>query len=93
MKVLLVGAGGYGAGYINTLRALSAEDPSIVLAGVVSTRAKKKGLDLGGVPIYDTIEEFYAEQTADLAIISASPMIFSGHRKRGGQIPRSGISL
>lgn len=75
MRVLLVGAGGYGAGYINTLRALSAEDPSIVLAGVVSTSAKKKGLDLGGVPIYDTIEEFYTEHTADLAIISTPPFL------------------
>lgn len=75
MNILLVGAGGYGAGYINTLRALSAKDPAIVLSGVVSTSAKKTGLDLGDIPIYDTIEEFYAKHTADLAIISTPPFL------------------
>ena len=81
MKILLVGAGGYGAGYVTTL--LENTDTSIVFEGVVehsiSTCAKKDALDAAGVPVYATMDDFYREHTADLAIICTPPFLHREH--------------
>ena len=70
-KILLVGAGGYAHVYLNFL--LDNEDKSIVLEGVVEkyldTCPSKDELIAHGIPIYTDMESFYAEHTADLAII------------------------
>ena len=67
MNILLVGAGGYAAGYVKEL--LGNTDPSVTWAGVVDPYydacAKKAEIDAAGIPIYDTMEAFYAEHHAD----------------------------
>ena len=72
MKILLAGAGGYGTGYVNRL--LSNTDPDIVWEGIVDPFfdrcTKKDEINQKGIPVYDTMEEFYAGHTADLAVIS-----------------------
>lgn len=72
MKILLVGAGGYAARYVNALLALS--DPQITLEGIVepyfSTCATRAEIDAAGIPVFDTMDAFYRQHTADLAIIS-----------------------
>ena len=71
MHILLVGAGGYAAGYVKAL--LSNTDPSVKWTGVVDpyyAGSKVKSLiDAAGIAVYDTMEEFYQSHTADLAII------------------------
>lgn len=81
MNILLVGAGGYAAGYVKEL--LGNTDPSVTWAGVVDPYydacAKKAEIDAAGIPIYDTMEAFYAEHEADLAVICTPPHL---HREQ-----------
>jgi len=69
---LLVGVGGYGATYANYL--LSGEfDADLQLSGVVDPFAKTSPCYeqlKERVPIYDTMEEYFAKHKADLTIIS-----------------------
>ncbi len=78
-KILLVGAGGYAHVYLNFL--LDNEDKSIVLEGVVEkyldTCPSKDELIAHGIPIYTDMESFYAEHTADLAIICTPTFLHS----------------
>lgn len=71
MKLLLVGAGGYAGGYINRL--LNGELPSVQWVGVVDPYyggcKYKEQIDAAGIPVYDTVEDFYACQTADFAVV------------------------
>ena len=70
MKLLIVGAGGYGAGYV----AKALEDPNAVIAGVVEpffdTCSTRDKILEAGIPVYQTMEAFYAEHDAQLALIS-----------------------
>lgn len=81
MKILLVGAGGYGTNYANTL--LKITDPSIIWEGVVDNRfsasAKAEEIKAAGIPVYTTMEEFYRKHTADLAIICTPPFLHREH--------------
>lgn len=71
MKILLVGAGGFAQNYINIL--LAEKAPSIELQGIVdpyfAASEEKARIESRGIPIYDTMQAFYAHHTADLAII------------------------
>ena len=71
MKLLLIGAGGYAGGYINRL--LKGEMPDVQWVGVVdpfyASCKYKEQIDEAGIPVYDTVEEFYAQQEADFAIV------------------------
>lgn len=72
LKVLLVGVGGYAASYIWELKESGAAG-GLKIEGAVDPFAKNAGeyqslCDMG-VTFYDTLDEFYAEHTADLAII------------------------
>ena len=71
MNILLVGSGGYGTGYVNCL--LKNTDPNIVWAGIVDpffeNCAKKDRVKAKGIPVYESLEQFYANNSADLAII------------------------
>lgn len=78
VSVLLVGIGGYGAGYTDIL--LHGEHPVPTrIAGVADPFASRSPLlpelEALGVPIVDKPEEFYASNEADLAVIS-SPIQF-----------------
>nr|MBQ4319094.1 Gfo/Idh/MocA family oxidoreductase [Clostridia bacterium] len=82
VNILLVGVGGYGATYLDSL--LDNKDDRYVLCGMVEPFPKGaarigEALD-AGVPLYNTMAEFYAKHTADLAVISTpihlhTPMI------------------
>lgn len=80
VKVLLVGVGGYGASYIRRYREFENElDGSVEIVGAVDPVAAKSPvydwLVEQNLPIYDTMEEFYATQTADLAVISTPTLL------------------
>ncbi len=81
MKILLVGVGGYGAGYVTSL--LNCTDPSVVFEGAVDpyflASPKKQAIEDAGIPVYDTMEEFYRLHNADLAIICTPPFL---HREQ-----------
>ena len=74
-KVFLAGIGGYGGWYLHGL--FNTDDSSFELAGVAdpfaSSSRRYEDLKAKGIPIYNTPDEFYAENSADLAII-ASPI-------------------
>jgi len=75
IKIVQVGIGGYGATYTGYYKdALARGDDSFKLEGIVDPYAAK-GADYAwaveqGLPIYNTLEEFYAEHAADLATIA-----------------------
>ncbi len=69
IKVLLVGPGGFGKHFVKLL--LENTDPEIVFEGIVARTscAMREEVEAAGIPIYHSLEEFYAEHTADLAIV------------------------
>ncbi len=81
MKIMTVGTGGYASVYVNGL--LENTDPSIEYVGAVEkypdTSPAKEKLDEAGIPIYTTMEEFFARHTADLTIISTPTFL---HREQ-----------
>lgn len=73
LNVVLVGSGGYAVSYVHELAARGAQG-GLTLAGVVDPYAEKgagyETLKQMNATFYDSVEQFYAERTADLAIIS-----------------------
>ena len=70
MKILLVGTGGFAAGYIKTL--LEKTDDTVVWAGAVDpfiTEENRQLLQENHIPLYTSMEEYYVNQKADLTII------------------------
>lgn len=71
MKLLLVGTGGYAVNYIRTL--LESSDTDLCWEGAVdpyfAVCPVKDRIEAAGIPVYDTMEEFYARHSADLAMI------------------------
>ena len=71
MKILLVGAGGYAKGYVVDL--LKRKGSDIVFEGVVdpyfNNSVMANEILAAGIPVYDTMDAFYREHTADLVII------------------------
>lgn len=72
VTVVLVGIGGYASVYVDALLGASAM-PGLRLVGAVDPFAKGsrhyEDIVAAGVPIFDRLEDFYAERTADLAVI------------------------
>lgn len=81
MKILTVGTGGYAVVYVRAL--LANTDPSIEYAGAVEkfldASPMKDELASAGIPVYSTMEEFFAEHTADLTIIATPTFL---HREQ-----------
>lgn len=77
MKILLVGTGGYAVNYVNSL--LSCKDSDIIWEGIVdpyySACPKKAEIDELNIPVYNTMDEFYKDHSADLAVISTPPYL------------------
>ena len=71
-KVLLVGVGGYGSGYV---RALTGRDYGAEIAGIVDVMPNIREVcpEVGknNLKVYTSIAEFYKKNTADLAILSS----------------------
>jgi len=81
MKILLVGASGYGAEYIGPLLRLSPD--KITWEGIVdpfyAACSHREEIDRRKIPVYDTMEAFYTEHSADLAIIATPPYLHREH--------------
>lgn len=79
MKILLVGAGGFGFRYVKML--LENTDPEIVFEGIVEafSCAMEEEIKAAGVPVYKTLDEFYEKHTADLAIICTPAFMHKEH--------------
>lgn len=73
-KILLVGSGGYGAVYARQLYGAAHARENVRVAGVVDPYAAKgplyEAICAAGTPIYNTVQEFYAQDRADLAVIA-----------------------
>ena len=74
VSIVLVGVGGYGNTYVNAL--LDAKDKTLFrIAGVVDPFAtgcrRLEELKALGIPFFDDLGAFYAENSAELAVISS----------------------
>ena len=71
MKILLVGAGGYAKGYVVDL--LKRKGSDVIFEGVVDpyfeNAVMAREILEAGIPVYNTMDEFYENHTADLVII------------------------
>jgi predicted dehydrogenase len=92
VKILLVGVGGYGSTYADPLLDNNGFDVSV--EGIVEPRPqgyKRIGEYIGkGIPVYNDMEDFYKEHSADLAVIS-SPIQF--HKNQTMFALRNGSSV
>lgn len=74
VKIVLVGAGGYGDLYLTLYRRYPEYGEICSIEGIVDPFVKNApGYDYiteRQIPVFDTPEEFYAAHTADLAVIS-----------------------
>ena len=90
-KILLVGSGGYGAVYARQLYGAAHARENVRVAGVVDPYAAKgplyEAICAAGTPIYNTVQEFYAQDRADLAVI-ATPIPL--HREQASACLQAG---
>ena len=76
MKIVLAGAGGYGQTYLKSLETLGLFGSLCGVADPFASGSSYYGrIRECGVPVYDTLDEFYKHHSADLAIVS-SPIHF-----------------
>lgn len=74
-KIVLVGVGGYGDSYLTLYRDYPEIYEGIAkIVGIVDPftdkAPKADWIKAHGIPVFDTLEEFYKENSADLAVIS-----------------------
>lgn len=72
-SVVLVGTGGYGVTYLNRLLDPACDLPMRLVAGVdpfAKAGPRYDAMLQAGIALYDRLEDFYAENTADIAILS-----------------------
>lgn len=77
MKIILIGAGRYGKIYLDYI--LENQSPEIELAGIVeknfdSSPAKEEA-EAAQIPVYQSLEEYYSKNTAELAVIVTPPFL------------------
>lgn len=81
VSVVLVGIGGYGNTYVEEI--LKTFDTSIKLVGVVDPYPERcvylEKLKQRDIPIYSDMEAFYADYSADLAVISTPIFLHTQH--------------
>lgn len=74
ITIVLVGIGGYGGTYVKAIEDQGKEH-NVECVGVVDPMAEQAGcidtIKSWGCPVYNSLDEFYASHSADLAIISA----------------------
>ncbi|MCL2068800.1 MAG: Gfo/Idh/MocA family oxidoreductase [Oscillospiraceae bacterium] len=73
LSVLLSGAAGYGAKYLDAILNTEEGKSLFELAGAVSLKSAELEAALAphGIPIYESADEFYKNHQADLAVISS----------------------
>lgn len=84
LRLLLVGIGGYGNTYVELLKRRLADGAGeVAIAGVADPLAERAPgyawLQSLGVPFYDSPEAFYAQHTAELAVISTPIPLHGAH--------------
>ena len=71
MRIMLAGAGGYGTGYVREI--LKRTD--VTFEGIVDPFAEKSAvwpeIQAADIPVFDTMDAFYASHGAELAVIAA----------------------
>ena len=84
MKILLVGAGGYGTFYVQELLKNQREDVSWegIVDPYIANASEYENIKAAKIPVYNTMEEFYAQHDADLVLISTPPFL---HREQIGR--------
>ena len=82
IKVLLIGIGGYGNEYVNALLD-KGEGKGLVVSGIVDPNpqgcARINELLAAGARIHDSADNFYLNDTADLAVISSPIQYHKAH--------------
>ena len=82
ISILIVGAGGYGNYYVDALLNYEHKE-DILIAGVVDPNPSAcRNLDKlkqMNVPFFNSVEEFYSKNGADLAIISSPIHLHKTH--------------
>ena len=77
MKIVTVGAGGYAANYVKAL--LDLKNSAFNYEGIVEPYFEacplKEEIISAGIPVYNTMEEFFSEHSADIAVISTPPFL------------------
>ena len=81
MKILLVGAGGFASGYIKAL--LGEKGRNVKFEGVVDPyidlAKEKQAIFDARIPVYNDMEAFYKEHSADLAIVCTPTYLHREH--------------
>jgi predicted dehydrogenase len=84
VTVLMVGTGGYGSVYLKELLDETKEN-GVKLVGAVDPYVDKspcaEQLRERKIPVYDTLEEFYARHTAEMAIVSTPTYLHAAQTK------------
>ena len=84
MKVLTVGAGGYAANYVRAL--LDKRDKRLEFAGIVEPFFERCPLrdevEAAKIPVYPDTDKFFAENSADIAVISTPPFLHSAQSEQ-----------
>lgn len=92
-KVVVIAAGGYGAGHV---RELLDHPERADIAGIVEPYPEScphiAEVREKGIPVYRTLEAFYANHSADLAVIS-SPIQFHAEQAVFAMVNGSGVLL
>jgi predicted dehydrogenase len=82
IKVLLIGAGGYGNQYVDVILD-KGEEKGLFISGIVDPNpqgcARINELVAAGARIYDSTDSFYSNDTADLAVISSPIQYHKAH--------------
>ena len=72
MNIVLAGAGGYGQTYLRSMETLGLFGHLCGVADPYASGSSYYGLiKERGIPVYDTLDEFYQNRSADLAIVSS----------------------
>ena len=81
-RIVLIGAGGYGDSYVKALLETRARDNYVLCAVVDPFAEKAPGYDMlreAGVRFFNTPEEFFAAEKADLAIVATPTVLREKH--------------
>ena len=81
-KALLVGCGGYGAGYVEEILK-SGNKLGLALSGIVDPYAEQSRvcglIRENRIPVYRDVPAYYRENRADVAVVSTPIPLHRGH--------------
>ena len=93
MKVLMVGACGYGTYLLNFFKKYG-KDYDLEINGIVDPFVQNSPdfnwIKENNIPIYNTIGEFFAENTCDFALIVSPPYF---HKAQAEECMKNGVNV